>query len=138
MLRLPAVPSRIFLVTLAAASLGVASFLLDAPIEKIGAGQEERGQQASSTAMPAPRPPPGPRAKGILEVRVGPGEDYNVVGLIPANARLEVAGRDETGEWLSIALNPGSKLHGWVPRDFVSGLTDFGRLEVVPVTLPPQ
>jgi hypothetical protein len=75
----------------------------------------------------------GPRAIASLDVHIGPGDAYAVVGSIPKDALLNVAGRDESGEWLAIVFTPESRFRGWVPRDQVRNVDDE-RLKVTTVT----
>lgn len=82
--------------------------------------------------------PTGPSALTTLDVRVGPGEGYVVVGLLPRGARLDVVGRDETARWLAIVFTPGSAFHGWVPVSRVEGIVNVAALQVASVTIPPS
>jgi uncharacterized protein YgiM (DUF1202 family) len=94
---------------------------------------------AAAVAYPAaevtPAAPAGPTALTTLNVYVGPGELYQIVGLVAKGARLEVVGRDQEGDWLAIVFSRGSSLHGWVPRERVLGV-EVAQLPVAPVTIP--
>jgi hypothetical protein len=75
-----------------------------------------------------------PRTTTIVNVHLGPGNRFGVVGLVPRGARLEVVGRDQSGDWLAITFTPGSPFHGWVESAKVVGLPSVLDLPVAPVT----
>jgi uncharacterized protein YraI len=75
-----------------------------------------------------------PRARRTLDVRIGPSENYAIVGLIPTEGSLQVVGRNEAADWIAIVFTPGSTFYGWVPVAGVSGLEDVRRLPVIPLT----
>ena len=101
----------------------------DAPIEVL--------RVATPTPLPSATLTPTPEAKvrtgTALDVRLGPGEAFAVIGLLPGGETLEVVGRDAAAEWLAIRFPPGSAGRGWVPVDGVVGLT---RVEALAVVLP--
>jgi hypothetical protein len=83
--------------------------------------------------------PAVPRAIGTLDVRIGPGDAYAAVGLVPPDGRLDVVGRNERGDWIAIVFTPGSTFHGWVPVSAITGIADVMRLPVVqPSSLRPR
>ncbi|MPZ50823.1 MAG: hypothetical protein GEU75_16245 [Dehalococcoidia bacterium] len=75
-----------------------------------------------------------PRARLLANVHIGPSENYAVLGLVPQNGRLEVAGRNETADWIAIVFTPGSTFHGWVPASSVTGIKEVQALQIVPMT----
>jgi uncharacterized protein YraI len=87
--------------------------------------------------VPATDEAPVPRTRSVADVRLGPGDRYPVVGLVPRAARVEIVGRDESSEWLAIVFTPGSNLHGWIPRTQVSNLRNVSDLPVASVTELP-
>ena len=93
-------------------------------------------QGPAPTATPTPTPTPVvPRTTNIVNVYIGPGTGYQVIGLLPRSAKLEVIGRDDSGAWLAIVFSVGSRLTGWIPVTTVSGLDDVSALAPAEVTL---
>jgi hypothetical protein len=82
-------------------------------------------------------PMPPPRTTSSVYVRMGPSQHYVVVGVLPAGSRLKVVGRDETGEWLSVAFPPNSSYSAWLPLADVKGMKNVESLDVAPVRLLP-
>lgn len=89
---------------------------------------------ASATPLPATATPVPPTATplptatvaievfisadgGNLNIRRGPGSEYNVVGFLTNGARSKAIGRNPTGNWLyaEIPSDPGT--YGWVSAD---------------------
>jgi hypothetical protein len=69
-------------------------------------------------------------------IYVAPDRDAAVLGLVPKSARLDVAGRDETGSWLAVALAPAATLYGWLPLAGVGDPPDRQQLKVIePISL---
>ncbi len=52
-----------------------------------------------------------------LNVRGGPGTNYDLLGLIPSGAKAEVLGRDDTRQWWQIRFPPAIDGFGWVSAD---------------------
>ena len=67
-------------------------------------------------------PIPPPRTRASVSVLDGPGAEHAIVGLLPRDAALQVAGRDASGEWLAVAFPPGSSFVAWLPAAQVSGM----------------
>jgi hypothetical protein len=81
------------------------------------------------TAVSAARP----RTVTQLDVRLGPGPAFAVVGILQRGEAVDIVGRDATGEWVAVRFPPGSAARGWVP---VSELDGVPALESVAVVLP--
>jgi hypothetical protein len=64
-----------------------------------------------------------------INVRSGPGTTYAIVGRLTSNSEIQVAGRNEAGDWLNIADPPG-----WVSADLVRL---SGPLDSLPVKPSP-
>jgi uncharacterized protein YgiM (DUF1202 family) len=79
----------------------------------------------------------GPRATEMVSLHMGPNENYVVVGTVTAGGKLEVVGRDESGEWIAVAFPPNSSLRGWVQADRVTGIFNLKGLPVEPVRMLP-
>lgn len=88
--------------------------------------------------LQATEPEVVPRALSALNVRIGPGESYVIIGQLPRGGRLDIVGRDQTGVWLAVNFTPDSKLNGWIQASKVSGLESASSLPVAPITLLPR
>ena len=110
----------------------------DAWTASLNPGSSQPPDVLSREALPTPAPSL-PRATRTLDVRIGPGDAYAAVGLVPPDGRLDVVGRNDKGDWLAIVFTPGSSFHGWVPTSATTGITDVMRLPVVqPSSLRPR
>jgi hypothetical protein len=97
--------------------------------------QRSLEEQLYLEAYGVPTPEPVvPRATRGLDVHIGPGSAYAVLGVVPNEARLDVVGRNDKGDWVAIVFTPGSNFHGWIPASGTSGLGDVMRLPVVPLS----
>ncbi len=74
------------------------------------------------------------RSLATQYVREGPSENYDIVGLVPRDGRLDIVGRDESAKWVAITFAPGAVFHGWVPLAQVSGIADVTVLTVASLT----
>ena len=54
----------------------------------------------------------------VMNVRIGPGIDYDVLTTLPQGTQVQVVGIDPSGQWLQVELDGFSSL-GWVYRDLV-------------------
>ena len=83
--------------------------------------------------------PPEHRANRVLMLQLGPDDRYVTVGQIARGARVEVVGRNDSGDWLAISLNPGSRTYGWARAAGVTGLTtaNLTALPIAPVVRLP-
>lgn len=88
----------------------------------------------SPTAAPLPSataPPDGPTATvdtGALNVRSGPGADFETIAVVYRGDVLLLQGRSSDGRWLQIALGDGDR--GWVSVPFVHTAADLTALPV--------
>jgi hypothetical protein len=84
-----------------------------------------------------PTPEPKPRTKVALDVRLGPGTAFAVVGTIPRGGEIEPVGRDNGSAWVAIRFPPGSSARGWLPVSEIDNLSAVDKLAVVlPTPLP--
>lgn len=91
----------------------------------------------SLTVTVTPTPDPRVRTKTALDVKLGPGEAFAVIGTISRGEAVEVDGRDADSKWVSIRFPPGSLGRGWIPVAQVEGLSDPEKFAVVlPTPLP--
>ena len=54
----------------------------------------------------------------VMNVRLGPGIDYEVLTTLPQGTQVEIVGIDPSGEWLQVELDGLTSL-GWLYRDLV-------------------
>lgn len=78
------------------------------------------------------------QAQRDLDVRLGPGANFPVVGSLAMDDELEVTGINEDGDWYQVLLPDGSR--GWIPisRAFmtVSGAVDSIAVAAAPTLTP--
>lgn len=94
-----------------------------------------RQLQPPATATPETLAAPTPfvQVQGdSLNVRLGPGTDFPIVGQLSAGSQLALVGRDASGDWLVVCCIDGKP--GWVAARLVSTEADVLAL---PVGLPP-
>jgi hypothetical protein len=73
------------------------------------------------------------KATSTLNVRSGPGNGYNVLGLLRRSTEVRIVGQNEDGSWLQIEYPAHSNLHGWV---IAGSLEVQGGLAEVAVATP--
>lgn len=91
--------------------------------------------QPTATATPEAQVGPTPFVEvqsDSLNVRMGPGTDFPIVGQLSAGSRLALVGRNEPGDWLVVCCIDGRP--GWVAARLVDTAAD---LLALPVGLPP-
>ena len=76
---------------------------------------------------------PGRISVGGLNVRLGPGTTFDVIGTLTRADEFDVLGRSEANTWWLICCLPETEMRGWVSARFVE--TDFS-LEEALVQLP--
>ena len=54
-----------------------------------------------------------------VNVRAEPSTGSSVLGIIPAEMRVEITGRDPGGNWWQIQYPPGTEQNGWVTAQYV-------------------
>jgi uncharacterized protein YraI len=88
-------------------------------------------------ATPTPTVPsiPSLTTKTDLNVRSGPGIQYDLLGLLPAGVTVEIIGRDETRQWWQIRFSPAADGIGWVAADPAFSTT--ANVDNVPVAQAP-
>lgn len=92
---------------------------------------------ASATASPTPVVELAPTPFALvqadnLNVRLGPGTDYPILGQVNAGEQLALIGRNEAGDWLVVCCIDDRP--GWVAARLVSSEANIADL---PVGLPP-
>jgi hypothetical protein len=92
---------------------------------------------AEPSATPVLRSASLPTTLSAIDVRVGPGDGYAIVGLIGSGEEVEPVGRSDDLEWVAVRFPPGSVALGWLPVSELSGAIGLDGLSVVfPTPLP--
>jgi tRNA A-37 threonylcarbamoyl transferase component Bud32 len=89
------------------------------------------------TDTPTPMPPGAPAAiaQADLEVRGGPGDEYDLLGYLPEGAQAEIAGRDDAGQWWQIKTSLEAAGLGWIKAG--SDFSEASNTEDLPIALAP-
>ena len=98
-------------------------------------GQNQQGNEPPA-APTAPAPAPAPEAVTTvafpgritgagLNVRLGPGTDYDVAGTLTRGDEFDILGRNVENTWWLICCLPETEMRGWVSANFVE--TEFSR-----------
>jgi hypothetical protein len=104
---------------------------------QVSAAVEEDGPPVVAFGSATPTPDARPRSKTALDVRLGPGNGFAVVGLLAKGYTVEVIGRDNDSQWLAIRFPPGSAAQGWIPVTGVDTPPEIAKLaEALPTPLP--
>lgn len=78
-------------------------------------------------------PSTGGGARGVVlsgvNIRSGPGKDFESLGLLIQNDVVLVLGKDTSGMWIKIAYTPAPDGAGWVAAEFLQ----VGNIEALPV-----
>lgn len=109
------------------------------PLEEITPVEE--GETAPGTETPTPTPTPaGPPERvtvtvidfGLrLNVRAGPSTDYDIVAKAVAGVTFNGIGRNESGDWVQVAIADLPSGYGWVSATYVTTTGPFEELPVV-------
>jgi uncharacterized protein YraI len=81
-------------------------------------------------------------ANATVNVRNGPGNTTQALGVLRRGGQVTVDGKSEDGEWLEIVYPPRSKLHGWVMASSLDLQGDAASLAVatpeeIPLAVAP-
>ncbi len=96
---------------------------------------------AATPAQPTPAPP----AEGVaqltvtaaaLNVRTGPGTDYDIVGVLVSGQKVEITGRNADATWYQIKFAGAEGGVGWVSATYVTA-ENVGNVPVVEAPPPP-
>jgi uncharacterized protein YraI len=104
------------------------------------AGGDELDSTPTATLAPETPSPTVPTSPALttktdLNVRSGPGIQYDLLGLLPAGVTVEIIGRDETREWWQIRFSPAADGIGWVAADPAFSTT--ANVDNVPIAQAP-
>lgn len=87
------------------------------------------------TASPVPPGTPSLLTQAEVEVRMGPGSEYDLLGYLPAGATAEIRGRDKTGDWWQIKTTLAATGLGWIRGE--ANLVTTNASQNVPIALAP-
>jgi hypothetical protein len=113
----------------------------------VGGSSSGGDSDTSAKAAPAAKTPTKQQSDGLdgltgkatstLNVRSGPGNGYNVLGLLRRSTEVRIVGQNEDGSWLQIEYPAHSNLHGWVIAGSLEVQGDLAEVAVAtPDTLP--
>jgi uncharacterized protein YraI len=78
---------------------------------------------SSQTPLPPPSQPTNAPVEGIastqINVRAQPSTASNILGMISANSKVEILGKDPAGNWYEINYQQGVDGKGWVTAKYV-------------------
>ncbi|HMB24843.1 MAG: SH3 domain-containing protein [Chloroflexota bacterium] len=81
-------------------------------------------QTPTDTPLPPPPTPTAAPVEGVtttqVNVRAGPSTTGSVLGLIPANTKVEITGKDPGESWWQINYPQGVDGKGWITAQYVS------------------
>jgi len=100
---------------------------------------------ATPTITPTPTPTPIPTyvaniTAELVNLRSGPGNDYDVLEIIAAGAKVEIVGKTKDGEWVMVRAE--DEQEGWIHKDLLEPERG-ARIAVItppptPTPRPPQ
>ena len=89
----------------------------------------------SATATPAVRRTPAALAKSRLEVRTGPGDEYELLGYLPEGATAEILSQDKSGLWWQIRTSLHVSGIAWVKSG--EEFSEAMNADHIPIALAP-
>ncbi len=97
--------------------------------------QTETSALPANTPTPVPPGTPSAMARADLEVRSGPGDEYELLGYLPGGAMAEIVSRDKGGQWWQIKSSLSAAGVGWIRAG--SDFSEATDTENVPIALAP-
>ena len=107
-------------------------------VNALGGQPPDTPTATSTSGPPTATIPTIPSLKTLtdLNVRSGPGLEYDLIGLLPSGTSAEIVGRSEDQQWWQIRFPPTPDGVGWVSADpAFSSAINVGNVPVVPA--PP-
>jgi uncharacterized protein YraI len=104
-----------------------------AAVDAPAAAPVEATTVATPTIAPteAPTPTPQPamaKASDIINVRSGPGTEYDLAGALQKDERVQIIGKNPQGDWWQVQLSTGAQ--GWVFGELVETSGDTAGIAV--------
>jgi hypothetical protein len=72
--------------------------------------------------------------QGRVNLRIGPGTNYPIIGLLPLNASLEIVGRNRDSTWWLVSTSEGL---AWVYDGVVATSNLHDEIPIIEVNIPP-
>jgi uncharacterized protein YraI len=91
------------------------------------------GQQPPANLPPPATGAPTAVALDYVNVRSGPGEEYDIYGVVPPGASGEILGKSQDGRWWAVKAPSVASGRGWVSVDYVQAYN----ADQVPVLIEP-
>src|SRR3990170_2009267 len=88
----------------------------------------------STAGGPTVAPTPAVRTRAALEVHIGPGDAFAIIGIVPRNDPVAVIGRNDDGRWVAIRFPANSTARGWVQAENLQGL-ESNQVAALPVVV---
>lgn len=85
---------------------------------------------ATATERPAEASPRVEVTAGVVNVRSGPGLNFELVGQLPENSSTRVIGRNETGDWWQVEFPAADGGRAWVADTVVNFVGDRNSVQV--------
>jgi hypothetical protein len=107
-------------------------------VNVIGGSPTATVTPTETPASPTATAPTIPSLKTLtdLNVRAGPGFEYDLIGLLPSGTSAEIVGRSEDQQWWQIRFAPVAEGVGWVSADpAYSSAINVAGIPVIPA--PP-
>ena len=82
------------------------------------------GGETSTPPGPTLTPSPPARTANVskqINVRKGPGQNFDTLGLINAGTQVTITGRNQNNVWVQILFDGGADGKGWVAAAYLSG-----------------
>jgi hypothetical protein len=120
-------------------ALALAAFALARPEDRVTTLFGPTVELPTAVVPPGSTPVPAVRTRSALEIYLGPGRAYAIIGSIGRGEVVEVLGRDSSEEWVAIRFPPNSAARGWLSAGDLDGLTTeivSGLSVVAPTPLP--
>lgn len=102
------------------------------PTAQAAATSASPTQPAQAQPAPTAERPAGPLATVIVDgvnVRAGPGTEFDIVGSLVRDASMQLVGRNEAGDWVQIEMPGGT---GWVFAQLIQASVDVETLPISP------
>ena len=89
------------------------------------------------TDTPTPMQPEAVVSVDALNLRVGPGTNYDIIDQVLIEQRFRITGRNEAGDWLRICCPAGENTESWINAAFVQSNLPIEDLPVIQAPLTP-
>ena len=105
------------------------------PVSPTNTGTSEPTKTPTTRATGTSTRAPSALVKVRVQVRSGPGDEYDLLGYLPEGATAKILSQDETGEWWQIETGLARSGVGWIKADPAS--SEAINAALVPIALAP-